>query len=114
MLTEEQAACKHSVNGKTPQMIAGEIALLAKLTQQVPRETALGDSNFDALHVQMEVLQSGLNFEQVDARYKTEHAESYVWLCARFACEWLHAGADAPSEDWLTMLYPDFRSAWVN
>jgi hypothetical protein len=114
MFSEEHIVHTHSRSGKTSQMIAGEIALLAKLTHQVPRETALGDSNFDALCVQMEVLQFQLNFEQVDARYKRDQSESYVWLCARFACEWLHEGAEAPSEDWLTMLYPDFKSSWVN
>jgi len=114
MVSGEQLVHEQASFGRTAQMIAGEIALLAKLTQRVPRETALGDSNFDALQVQMEVLNARLNLEEVDALYDTDHLKSYVWLCARFACEWLHGEVEAPSEDWLTMLYPDFASTWVN
>lgn len=113
MLSGDQRGMELVRNIRNSQTIDAEIALLSKLSNQVPRETAFGDSNLDAVLVQIEVLNGRLSLEEIDSRYQNDETQQYVWLCARFACEWLHEEGVAPSEDWMTMLYSEQKQRWI-
>ena len=91
-----------------------EISLLRRLSAQIPSNTAFGNSNEQALAAQIEVLRHHLDQEAVKHRYDSESVDSYVYVCALFASEWLYTNELAPSEDWLTMLFPEQVTHYVN
>ena len=91
-----------------------EISLLHRLSLQIPSSTAFGNSNEHALAAQIEVLRDQLNYEAVRDRYDNDAVDQYVYVCALFAAEWLYKNDLAPSEDWLTMLYPDQGNCFIN
>jgi len=91
-----------------------EISLLHRLSAQIPSNTAFGNSNDQALTAQIEVLRNQLSREAVRARYDNAAVDQYVYVCALFAAEWLYTNELAPSEDWLTMLFPDQENLFVN
>lgn len=82
----------------TPDRVEQEIEKLRKMRPNVRRWTAFGDDNHRAIQVQIEVLESDLDEDDIWGKWgRSEH----LYPNAQHAREWLDGEADwSPSEDW--------------
>lgn len=89
---------------KTSGQVLAEISALLALKPTLPPRSNFGDDNHAAVDAQVHVLQTGMNVDQVNARYgddKSPAFDHHVLDHALHACAWLTTGIEAPSRDWL-------------